>query len=320
MPKPKKPKCKQYKKGNKINAKPFVKWAGGKTQILDELAQRLPVNIKNNQIIDRYIEPFVGGGALFFFLKSRYTIKEAYLLDNNKDLMVCFKVIQNNPKELIKKLKRKENRYLRKTNEKRRAYYYRIRKRFNNQQQKFDNNHYSDEWIKRAAYLIFLNKTCFNGLYRLNTKGEFNVPYGKHKNLTIVGRKNIFAINQALKNTKIYCTDFTRCKKYVREGTLVYFDPPYRPLSITSKFTGFTTERFTDDDQRRLAAFYRELAKRKDVYLMLSNSDPKNEDQNDDFFDKLYKGFRINRISAKRIISCKGSGRGKISELVILNY
>lgn len=312
------PKSRKTKK--EINAKPFIKWAGGKTQILDELTQRLPVNIKNNQIIDRYIEPFVGGGAFFFFLKSRYTIKEAYLSDTCQDLMVCFKVIQNNPRELIKKLKRKENRYLRKTTEKRRAYYYRIRKRFNNQQQKFDNNHYSDEWIKRAAYLIFLNKTCFNGLYRLNTKGEFNVPYGKHKNPTIVDRKNIFAINQALKNTKIYCTDFTRCKKYVREGTLVYFDPPYRPLSTTSKFTGFTTERFTDDDQRRLAAFYRELAKRKDVYLMLSNSDPKNEDPNDDFFDKLYKGFRINRISAKRIISCKGSGRGKISELVILNY
>lgn len=313
MPKPRKTK-------KEINAKPFVKWAGGKTQILDELAQRLPENIKQSQIIDRYVEPFVGGGALFFFLKSRYTIKESYLLDTCQDLMVCFKVIQNNPRELIKKLKRKENRYLRKTNEQRRVYYYRIRKRFNNQQQKFDNNHYSDEWIKRAAYLIFLNKTCFNGLYRLNTKGEFNVPYGKHKNPTIVDKKNIFAVNQALKNTKIYCTDFTRCKKYVRKGTLVYFDPPYRPLSITSKFTGFTTERFTDDDQRRLAAFYRELAISKDVYLMLSNSDPKNEDQNDDFFDKLYKGFRINRISAKRIISCKGSGRGKISELVILNY
>lgn len=312
--------AKRKKAKKEINAKPFVKWAGGKTQILDELTQRLPENIRQSQIIDRYVEPFVGGGALFFLLKNKYTIKESYLLDTNKDLMVCFKVIQNNPKELIKKLKRKENRYLRKTSEKRKAYYYRIRKRFNNQQQKFDNNHYSDEWIKRAAYLIFLNKTCFNGLYRLNTKGEFNVPYGKHKNLTIVNRKNIFAINQALKNTKIYCTDFTRCKKYVREGTLVYFDPPYRPLSITSKFTGFTTERFTDDDQRRLAASYRELAKRKNVYLMLSNSDPKNEDQNDDFFDKLYKGFRINRISAKRIISCKGSGRGKISELVILNY
>lgn len=312
--------AKRKKAKTEINAKPFVKWAGGKTQTLDELAQRLPENIKQSQIIDRYVEPFVGGGALFFFLKNKYTIKESYLLDTCQDLMVCFKVIQNNPKELIKKLKRKENRYLRKTNEQRRVYYYRIRKRFNNQQQKFDDNHYSDEWIKRAAYLIFLNKTCFNGLYRLNRKGEFNVPYGKHKNPTIVDRKNIFAINQALKNTKIYCTDFTRCEKYVREKTLVYFDPPYRPLSITSKFTGFTTERFTDDDQRRLAASYRELAKRKDVYLMLSNSDPKNEDQNDDFFDKLYKGFRINRISAKRIISCKGSGRGKISELVILNY
>lgn len=301
-------------------AKPFLKWAGGKGQILHELEQRLPEHIKKNQVIETYIEPFVGGGALFFFLKSKYKINKSYLLDNNKDLMVGYKVIQNNPKELIKKLEGLKYRYLRKTDEEKKRNYYRIRKRYNIQGKKFDYYNYNDEWIKRAAYLIFLNKTCFNGLYRLNSNGEFNVPHGRYKNPPILDKKNILEVNRALKDTQIYCADFTQSAQYINGKSLIYFDPPYRPLNNTSSFTSFTKDGFTDEDQRKLSSFYSELSKKENIYLILSNSDPKNINPNDDFFDELYQKFNIERVRATRMINCDAAKRGFINELIITNY
>lgn len=300
-------------------AKPFLKWAGGKTQLLSQLETRLPESIRKRRIIERYVEPFVGGGAFFFYLKNNYSVKEAYLFDRCKDLIVTYKVIQNNPDELIKKLIEKQYRYHRKSLDDRKNYYYRIRKRFNNQLKRFDYSKYGKHWIKRAAYLIFLNRTCYNGLYRLNARGEFNVPFGRYKTPNIADRKNIYAVNSALKNTFISFGDYTDSAKYITKRTLVYFDPPYRPISQTSCFTSFTIERFNDTQQEELARFYKKMDK-KGAWLILSNSDPKNKNPRDDFFDRIYSEYPIERATAKRAISCKGTGRGEIKELIIQNY
>ena len=301
------------------NAKPFLKWAGGKTQIRDELIARLPGCIIDNMVIDRYIEPFVGGGAIFFYLKNKYSIKESFLSDINREVVVGYKVIQNNFKKLINKLEAIEKEYLDKTAAKRQKYYYEIRNIYNKQMLDFDYTNYNSEWIKRASYLIFLNKTCFNGLFRQNKKGEFNVPHGGYKNPKICCTENIVAVNKALRNTKIVCGDFTKSEKYIDKGSFVYMDPPYLPLSRTSSFTNYSKEGFSVEDQKRLAEFFKKMNK-KGIYLMLSNSDPKNEEPENDFFDKLFKEFTIEKILARRMISCNGSGRGQINELIIVNY
>jgi len=262
------------KNANNSIARPFLKWAGGKTQLLPDLEARLPDSIKQTGLIERYVEPFVGGGAFFFYLKSKYKIKKAFLCDNNSDLVLTFKVVKKNPHELIKKLKGIRYRYLKKHQDERAVYYYHIRQRFNNQKRKIDYRQYSKNWIKRAAYLIFLNKTCFNGLYRLNSRGEFNVPFGRYKDPVIFNKDNILAISHALENTKVYCDDFSTSREYVTPRTLVYCDPPYRPLSATSYFTSFTENGFSEEDQKRLAKYCKQVSSVKDVWLILSNSDP----------------------------------------------
>jgi len=183
----------------------------------------------------------------------------------------------------------------------------------------FDYENYNMEWIERAKYLIFLNKTCFNGLFRQNSKGEFNVPFGRYKNPKICDRENIIEVHKALKDTRVFCNDFTESGKYIREGSFVYFDPPYRPLNKTSNFTSYSKDGFNDEDQKRLADFFEEQDK-KGAYLLLSNSDPKNEDHDDDFFDNLYKNYYIERISAKRYINRDASKRGEINEIIVRNY
>ena len=233
-------------------ARPFLKWAGGKTQLIDELVKRFPEIIKEKQTIDTYIEPFIGGGALFFYLKGKYTIKKSYLFDINQDLVTVYKTVKKNPKELIKQLKGIESRYLKRSKEEREDYFYKIRKQYNRQKQRINYANFNDNWIKRTVYLIFLNKTCFNGLFRLNNKGEFNVPHGRYANPAIADEKNILETSRALKNTEIYCGDFTKSKKYIQNGTLIYCDPPYRPLNTTSSFTGFTKEGFSDEDVKMI--------------------------------------------------------------------
>ncbi|MDN5331253.1 MAG: adenine methylase [Tepidanaerobacteraceae bacterium] len=301
------------------NAKPFLKWAGGKSQLLDELYKRLPLAFIQSGEIERYVEPFVGGGAFFFFIKRNFKVRESFLLDINRELMISYKVIQNNVNELIDELRNIEEKYLKLSEEYRKHFYYKIREEYNRQKNNFDYANYNFDWIKRAASLIFLNKTCFNGLYRLNKKGEFNVPFGKYKNPTICDSENLIAVHRALEDTEIICADFEESKKYIHKNTLVYLDPPYRPLNDTSNFTSYSESGFNDDDQRRLAYFFKEMDKRG-AYLILSNSDPKNVDVNDNFFEELYSGFIIERVKAKRHINCYGNKRGEINELIIRNY
>lgn len=306
-------------KDNTVLAKPFLKWAGGKSQLIPELSSRLPKEITNSGKIDTYVEPFVGGGAFFFYLKSKFEIKTSYLFDINRELVVGYKTIQNNYKELILLLQEIESEYLQKDDDGRKEYFYNVREKYNKQILSFDYSNYNNKWIERASYLIFLNRTCFNGLFRQNSKGEFNVPCGKYKNPTICDKNNLKKVNSALQNTEIICGDFSESSNYVIKNSLVYFDPPYRPLTTTSSFTSYSKEDFGEEDQIRLAHYFKELDKRG-AYLILSNSDPKNEDPNDDFFDILFKDFFIERVNAKRSINCDPKKRGEIKELIIRNF
>ncbi len=302
-----------------LEAKPFLKWAGGKTQLLEEFHNRLPGEIVDSKKIKRYIEPFLGGGAMFFFLKRKYDIKESFLFDINRELIMAYKVIQKDSKGLIDRLNDIEHKHLEKPEYMRKEHYYEIRNRYNKQINDFNYNIFNENWIDRVTYLIFLNKTCFNGLFRQNKKGEFNVPFGRYQNPSIYDEKNIIEVNRALKGTKIFCGDFTDSCKYIQKNSFVYLDPPYRPLNRTSSFTNYAKNGFDDEDQVRLARFFKKMDE-KSAYLMLSNSDPKNKDINDDFFDKLYENYIISRIPAKRHINSDASKRGEINELIIINY
>jgi DNA adenine methylase len=301
------------------NAKPFLKWAGGKTQLLEELDKRLPKNIIEDGIIENYVEPFVGGGAMFFYLKKKYDVKNSCILDVNPELVIGYISIKKSAKKLIKILEEMEEEYLIKSDGERSIFYYQIRDSYNDEGKTFNYQKYRSCWVDRVAKLIFLNKTCFNGLFRQNSKGEFNVPFGKYKNPTICDEANIIEVSKALRDTLILCGDFEESIKNIKNGTLVYLDPPYRPLNITSSFTDYAKNGFGDGEQIRLADFFRKMDKR-DAYLMLSNSDPKNINLKDDFFDNLYKGYHINRVLANRNINCIGSKRGQINELIITNY
>ncbi len=183
-------------------AKPFLKWAGGKTQLLDELSNRIPDKFKKTGVIERYCEPFVGGGAFFFYLKNHYEIKESILIDINKELILAFKVIQTSYRKLIDLLKELEKEYLAKNEEERKEFYYKIRSLYNEQKKNFDYKKQNSRWVDRTKYLMFLNKTCFNGLFRLNSKGEFNVPFGRYRNPTICDENNLKAVHSVLKGVE----------------------------------------------------------------------------------------------------------------------
>lgn len=302
-----------------INAKPFLKWAGGKTQLLEEIDNRLPHKIKEDGIIETYVEPFIGGGALFFYLNKKYEMKSSCLLDINPELVLGYTIIKKNSNKLIEILKEMEIEYLEKTDEDRSVFYYQVRKSFNEERVGFDYNKNNVKRIERAAQLIFLNKTCFNGLFRQNRNGDFNVPFGKYKNPTICDEYNIKEVSKALKDTTIICGDFEKSLTCIKSKSLVYLDPPYRPLSGTSNFTDYAKSGFDDNEQRRLAEFFKRMDE-IGAYLILSNSDPKNTNPNDEFFDKLYSEYHIDRVLASRSINCIGTKRGQISELIITNY
>ena len=293
--------------------KPFVKWAGGKASLIPQLKNFYPFGLENN-IINKYVEPFVGGGAVLINILQNYNVKEAYAFDINKDLINCYNVIKENVEDLIKELEIKEKVFLELENEDRQVYFYNIRKEYNSYKINEDELN-----IKRAGEFIFLNRTCFNGLYRVNKNGEFNVPCGKYKNPCICDANNLRKLSLLIKSVIFQYGDYAKSEKYVDNNTFVYFDPPYRPLSMTSGFTSYTKENFNDENQKELANFFRKLDK-KDAKLMLSNSNPKNTNKDDDFFEEIYKGFNINEVSAKRMINANGNGRGEISELLITNY
>jgi len=304
---------------NRPQAKPFLKWAGGKTQLLAELSSRLPDDIKEKRLIESYIEPFLGGGAFFFYLRKHYEIRDAYLLDLNRELILTYKVVQEDPDSLISYLNELEEKYRSSDKEGRRKLFYQIRTLYNKQMKEINHNDYSLKWVERAGQLIFLNKTCYNGLFRQNKKGEFNVPHGRYKNPTICDVQNLREVSLALQGVKLIQADFLQAKSFVQRKSFVYFDPPYRPLSATSNFTGYAKEDFDDADQLRLANLFIDLDK-AGASLMLSNSDPKNSDETDNFFDELYGGFSIERVLANRNINRDGKGRGKVTELIIRNY
>lgn len=283
----------------KAIAKPFLKWAGGKSQLLAEIDNRLPDELKTGRI-NTYIEPFVGGGAVFFHIAQNYeTINHYYLFDINQDLVNCFNKIKTNVDDLIDELCSLETVFLSKRSG-RKDFYYEIRNQFN-----------SD---RSPAKLIFLNKTCYNGLYRVNQKDGFNVPFGDYKKPNICDEDNLLKVSEVLQKAEIICGDFEKSSKYIDKRTFVYFDPPYRPLNRTACFTSYSKEDFDENAQIRLANFCRQIDA-KGAKFLLSNSNPK-----DHFFDDHYKGFTIDRVKANRAINCKASGRGQINELLITNY
>ena len=292
--------------------KPFVKWAGGKTSLIPQITKYFPFELRNGKI-EKYIEPFVGGGAVLIDILQKYDVKQAYAFDINKDLINCYNVIKYKVEDLIQKLDKKEKEFLSLEIDGRQKCFYNIRTKYNSY---FLNTELD---VERASEFIFLNRTCFNGLYRVNKSGKFNVPFGKYKNPTICDSRNLSNLSILFKNTIFKYGDYKESESLIDENTFVYFDPPYRPLSVTSGFTSYTKEDFNDKNQKELAKYYNKLNV-KNAKLMLSNSNPKNIDENDDFFENIYKGFNINEVSAKRMINSNAKGRGEISELLITNY
>lgn len=293
--------------------KPFVKWAGGKGSLLNQLNNYYPLELKEGKI-ECYIEPFVGGGAVLIDILQNYRVKEAYAFDINLDLINSYNIIRNNIDELIYNLRALEKEYLSLEKDDRKKYFYDIRKQYNSYRLAKD-----EMSLQKATEFVFLNRTCFNGLYRVNKNGDFNVPMGSYKNPTICDEENLRALSELIKNVNFEYGDYKTSQKYIKKNTFVYFDPPYRPLNVTSGFTSYTKEDFDDENQKELALFYKEL-NNNNVKVMLSNSNPKNTNKEDCFFENIYKGFNINEVYAKRMINADSSGRGEISELLITNY
>lgn len=297
-------------------AKPFLKWAGGKTQLLPDIEARLPFELGVGKI-KRYVEPFIGGGAAFFHLTQFYRFEEIVISDINLELLIVYKTVKEDVEGLIEQLNRIKKRFL--FGDDREKFYYEQRESFNQNVKETDFKHFRSGWTARAAQFIFLNHTCFNGLYRTNSKLHFNVPFGKYAQPGIYDERILRAASDLLQRVEILQGDFESCEEFADAQTFIYFDPPYRPISKTSSFSTYHKGEFTDDDQRRLASFFRRLDA-KSAKLMLSNSDPKNETPDDNFFDEIYKDFRIERIKASRAINSNGAKRGQISELLITNY
>ena len=294
-----------------MNAKPFMKWVGGKGQLLSQLEAALPESLYNNEFT--YIEPFVGGGAMLFFMLQRFSnIKRVIINDINTNLTEAYKNIKYSPKELALKLKEIEKEYLNIINESsRKDFYLKMRNQFNND---------TLSSIDKTSLLLFLNRTCFNGLYRENSQGKFNVPFGKYSNPTICNEDVIFADSELLNkyNVEIYNGDF---EIMIDDNNLTfyYFDPPYRPLNETSSFNSYVKGNFDDNEQKRLANFCHKLSQKDNCLWMLSNSDCSAKNPDDLFFENLYNNFNIMRVYASRSVNAVASKRGKLSELLITN-
>ncbi|MBE9168483.1 DNA adenine methylase [Pleurocapsales cyanobacterium LEGE 06147] len=274
-------------KSDKINCRPFVKWAGGKSQLLDELSKRVPAKFS------RYFEPFVGGGALFFHLQP----KEAYLSDLNPEVVNTYQTIRNKIDELIADLKSHIHSS---------EYFYEIR----NADRTKDYQKWKD--VKKASRFIYLNKTCYNGLYRVNTKGQFNVPFGKYVNPKIVDEDNFYACHKVLQSAHINLGSFLHIEEIVEKDDFVYFDPPYAPLNQTSNFTGYSRDGFDRSMQKELKNLCDRLTE-AGVRFMLSNSSAPT-------ILELYKNYNIEFIYAARAINSNAKKRGKIAEVIVTNF
>ncbi len=304
-------------------AKPFVKWAGGKTQLLEEIRKHYPSHI------EKYCEPFGGGGAVLFDVLQKAHPEQVLINDINRELVNTYIQVKNNCDALIEQLSELQTQYKNQTLEENKNLFYEKRNRFN--EFKLDGTvvepavtepsrsiETTSENLEKAALFIFLNKTCFNGLYRVNSKGAFNVPFNSAKNPLLCDEENLRACSKLLQNVKITCGDYKNCATFCDEKTFVYLDPPYRPLTKTAAFTSYSENGFGDKEQIELEKFVADISK-NGAKVLLSNSDPKNVDEKDEFFDELYSGFDIERISAARMINSNAAKRGKINELLITN-
>ncbi|TAD96210.1 MAG: Dam family site-specific DNA-(adenine-N6)-methyltransferase [Bacteroidetes bacterium] len=298
---------------NSTYAKPFLKWAGGKTKLIPQMSQFFPKELFEGKI-ETYIEPFVGGGSLLFYVLQHFNIQKAYIFDLNADLILTYQTIKFQTKALILQLDFYKKDYLLANIEEKKAIFEQIKKNFNQNRINFDYQQNSDLGIERAAQFIFLNKTCFNGLFRLNSKGEFNVPHGRYENPKLFDEQNLYLLANLLQKVEIRQGSYENCETFVNSKTFVYFDPPYKPISKSSSFTTYAGFEFKDEAQIKLADFVRKISQ-KNCKIMLSNSDT-----NDDFFGKLYENFDIQRIQAHRMINSNAEKRGKISELLIRNF
>lgn len=292
-------------------AKPFLKWAGGKTQLINEIQKSLPKEINNPNLT--YIEPFIGSGAvLFWMLKNFSNIKKAVINDINTDLINTYKTIATKPKELISILQILQNEFhsLEFDPEKKKEYFYNKRNLYNSRKENKSG---------QAALFIFLNRTCFNGLYRVNRFDNFNVPMGNYKSPTICDYKNILLVSEALQKVEILCGDYEATLSKATTNSFFYFDPPYKPLSSTSSFNSYAKDVFNDEEQIRLKNFCSTLQE-NGYKWMLSNSDVKETNTENCFFDELYSKFSILRVRAKRTINANVQKRGELNELLITNY
>ncbi|MBQ8269769.1 MAG: DNA adenine methylase [Bacteroidaceae bacterium] len=293
---------------NKVMAKPFVKWAGGKTQLLEEVRKSLPSDMHLRNEVS-YIEPFVGGGAVLFWILQTYpNIKRAIINDINTELICTYRIIQSDVENLINLLTNIQNHYIALNQTERKDYFLEKRKLYNSK--KCSN-------LETAALFIFLNRTCFNGLYRVNSKGEFNVPHGKYANPKICDKENLIAVSNILQKVEILCGDFENTEIYANANSIFYLDPPYKPLSETSSFTSYTKNGFDDAEQVRLRDFCTRISKRK-AHFIASNSDPM-EANGMSFFEQIYHQFKIKRVFATRLINANSNNRGLVSEIMIFN-
>lgn len=298
------------------NAKPFLKWAGGKRQLLDQFKKHFPRELCEQGKIKHFYEPFLGSGAVFFWVAQHCTIEKAYLNELNPEIYLCYISIKKNVEAVIKSLKAYEKKYNSCDDKGKEVFYYKIRKVYNATQKGLSEKRcISEADNKRVAMTIFLNRTCFNGLYRVNSKGEFNVPFGRYLNPKICDAENLRNVSKILQKVKITNEDFSVIKNKIKSDSFVYFDPPYKPISETASFTAYSSNSFTDEDQERLALLVRDIDKNTHAKIMLSNSAPKS-----DYFEDLYAGFRIEKVSATRLINCVAEKRGKVNEILIMNY
>lgn len=294
-----------------MKAKPFIKWVGGKTQLIEQLDAQLPADFENWDEVT-YIEPFVGGGAMLFYMLQRYpNIRHAVINDVNSDLTTCYLTVRDKPKELIVSLMDIQDAYnALQSEEGRKEFFLAARDRYNEK---------NLDPIENTTKFFFLNRTCFNGLYRVNKKGLFNVPFGKYTNPQICDPKTIMKDSELLQNVEIMTGDFEDTFAHAQGNTLFYFDPPYRPLSDTSSFNDYAKESFNDDAQIRLKE-YCDRINEAGYHFMLSNSDCKGKNETDNFFDVLYNAYHIERVWASRSINSNPSKRGKLTEILVHNY
>ncbi len=286
-------------------ARPFLKWAGGKGQLLGVINESLPAHF------NRYIEPFIGSGAVMFSILENRNVEEVFINDINSDLVHTYESIRDNCEQMLGVLAQLHQQYMALPDmEDRARLYYEIRDAYNLRE--------ADQ-VTQSCYFIFLNKTCFNGLYRVNARNLFNVPFAKPLNPRIYDAENFRAVSRTLEHVTISNQNYQGLLDRIEPETFVYLDPPYRPLSETSAFTSYSADGFGDEQQRQLKLFCDAINERH-AFFMLSNSDPKNSDPGDDFFDALYADYHIERVQAKRFINSRASGRGIISELLITNY